>query len=235
MEYVYGRNVIASYLDSNDLLEVYYIKELKNSPLISELKQKKIALKETNKQELEKLVHTDKHQGIVGKIRDFKYQDYDLMVSNALTKPHPVLLMLDGIEDPHNLGAIIRSVEAFQIDGIILKKNNSVSINSTVAKVSTGALVNVNITQVTNLSSTLEDLKEKGFWSYAAEAYQGVSYNSVEYDRPTLLIVGSEGKGISRLLKEKADFRIYIPMYGKVNSLNVSVATAILLAKIKEK
>ena len=77
MEYVYGRNVIASYLDSNDLLEVYYIKELKNSPLISELKQKKIALKETNKQELEKLVHTDKHQGIVGKIRDFKYQDYD--------------------------------------------------------------------------------------------------------------------------------------------------------------
>jgi len=152
-----------------------------------------------------------------------------------LLKERPVILMLDGIEDPHNLGAIIRSAEAFQIDAIIIGKHNCVPVNATVAKVSTGALANVDIIQVTNLTKTLIDLKKKGFWVVEAEANQGVDYASLDYQMPLVLVVGSEGFGISRLVKEQSDYNVFIPMYGKVNSLNVSVATAILLAKMMEK
>ncbi len=232
MAYIYGKNVIASYLDTKKIIEVYYAKEYQNHPLVNQIKQQKIPVIEKSKITLEQLANSDKHQGFVAKIKDFQYTDYAQMVRHALQKKRPVFLMLDGIEDPHNLGAIVRTVEAFQIDGIILKKNNSVAITPTVAKVSTGALAHVAICQVTNLSQTLQDLKQKGFWIYAAEASQGVNYQTLRYDAPMVLIMGSEGKGISRLVMEQADYRIFIPMYGKVNSLNLSVATAILLATI---
>lgn len=140
--------------------------------------------------------------------------------------------MLDKVEDPHNLGAIIRTCEAFSIQGVIISKHNSCPINSTVAKVSTGALNNVKIAQVNNLTNALKLLKDEGFWIYAAEANNGVKYDKVNYDSPTVLVVGSEGNGISSLVKKQSDFNIYIPMTGKVNSLNVSVATAILISNM---
>ena len=143
--------------------------------------------------------------------------------------------MLDGVEDPHNVGAIIRTCEAFSVDGIIIPKFNSCQINATVAKVSTGALANVKIAQVTNLTQTLKELKNNGFWVYAAEAFNSQNYETLDYKSPVVLVVGSEGFGISRLVKEQADFNIKIAMSGKVNSLNVSVATAILVSHISLK
>ena len=141
-------------------------------------------------------------------------------------------MVLDGIEDPHNLGAIIRTCEAFKVDGIIISKNNCCPVNATVAKVSTGAIANVKICQVTNITQTLKALKKKGYWVYMAEAYNSQDYDKVDYKNPVVLVVGSEGFGISRLVKEQADFNIAIRQYGKVNSLNVSVATGILISYI---
>ena len=235
MEYIFGKNTIDAYLEENMIVEIYITKEFKDEKLLQKIKKCRIPIIEKNKNILDNLVKTNKHQGIVAAIKDFSYSSYDEILQNALNKKNPILLMLDGIEDPHNLGAIIRTAEAFNIDGILLGKHNCASVNATVAKVSTGALANILITQVTNLTKTLQDLKKKGFWVVEAEANQGVDYTSVDYHMPVVLVVGSEGFGISRLVKEQSDFNVFIPMYGKVNSLNVSVATAILLAQITKK
>ncbi len=235
MEYVFGKNAVSAYLDTQRIIEIYVTKEIKNSDFFKNICKHQIKVIEKSKVFLDDLVHNNKHQGIVAKIKDFEYADYENTIKKALLKERPVILMLDGIEDPHNLGAIIRSAEAFQIDAIIIGKHNCVPVNATVAKVSTGALANVDIIQVTNLTKTLIDLKKKGFWVVEAEANQGVDYASLDYQMPLVLVVGSEGFGISRLVKEQSDYNVFIPMYGKVNSLNVSVATAILLAKMMEK
>lgn len=235
MEYIYGKNAINAYLETNYIIEIYATKESVSNDILKKTKSKRINIVEKNKQYLDNLVQGAKHQGLVAKIKDFNYSDYNLMVKRALEKQRPVILMLDGIEDPHNLGAIIRTCEAFQIDGIIIGKHNCCQVNSTVAKVSTGALAYVDIVQVTNLTQTLKDLKEKGFWVVAAEADNSTDYNKMDYNMPTVLIVGSEGYGISRLVKQQADYNVKIPMTGKVNSLNVSVATAILLSRIVNK
>lgn len=235
MEYVFGKNAVSAYLNTQRILEIYITKEVKNSEYFKKICKYQINVIEKNKSFLDDLVHSKKHQGIVAKIKDFEYADYENTIKLALSKEYPVILMLDGIEDPHNLGAIIRSVEAFQVDAIIIGKHNCVPVNGTVAKVSTGALANVHIIQVSNLTKTLIDLKKKGFWVVEAEANQGVDYTTLDYHMPVVLVVGSEGFGISRLVKEQADYNVFIPMYGKVNSLNVSVATAILLAKIMKK
>ena len=235
MEYIYGKNAINAYLETNYIIEIYATKESVSNDILKKTKSKRINIVEKNKQYLDNLVQGAKHQGLVARIKDFNYSDYNLMVKRALEKQRPVILMLDGIEDPHNLGAIIRTCEAFQIDGIIIGKHNCCQVNSTVAKVSTGALAYVDIVQVTNLTQTLKDLKEKGFWIVAAEADNSTDYNKMDYNMPTVLIVGSEGYGISRLVKQQADYNVKIPMTGKVNSLNVSVATAILLSRIVNK
>ncbi len=235
MEYIYGKNAINAYLETNYIIEIYATKESISNDILKKVKSRRINIVEKNKQYLDNLVQGAKHQGLVAKIKDFNYSDYNLMVKRALEKQRPIILMLDGIEDPHNLGAIIRTCEAFQIDGIIIGKHNCCQVNSTVAKVSTGALAYVDIVQVTNLTQTLKDLKEKGFWVVAAEADNSTDYNKMDYNMPTVLIVGSEGYGISRLVKQQADYNVKIPMTGKVNSLNVSVATAILLSRIVNK
>ena len=137
--------------------------------------------------------------------------------------------MLDGVEDPHNLGDILRSVDAVNAQGVIIGKHNQVPLNATVAKVSTGAIEYVNVAQVVNLTNTIKYLKEKGYWIVGAEASESQDFNKLKYDFPTLLVVGSEGKGISPLVLKQCDYRVKIPMEGHVNSLNVSVATAVLL------
>ncbi len=142
--------------------------------------------------------------------------------------------MLDHLEDPHNLGAIVRTVEAAGIDGIIIPKDRSVEINSTVMSVSTGALENVDIIKVTNLTKTIEELKNKGYWIIGSDM-EGLDYMEIDYDIPICLIIGNEGKGMSRLVKESCDHIVSIPMKGEINSLNASVATGILIYGILNK
>ena len=233
MEYIFGKNTVAAFLDANQVLEIYIEIGLKDQSIQKLDLQKNIPVIEKKKDFLDRLTDNARHQGMVAKIKDFTYASYQNTLKDIDLAQNPTLLMLDGIEDPHNLGAIIRTVEAFQVDAILLKKHHQAPINATVAKVSTGALANVKIIQVTNLTQTLIDLKKKGFWIVSAEAYQGVDYHTIDYHMPLVLVVGSEGFGISQLVKKQSDFNVYIPMVGKVNSLNVSVATAILLAHIQ--
>ena len=142
--------------------------------------------------------------------------------------------MLDGIEDPHNLGAIIRSAEIAQVSGIILPKNRSVKVTPTVIKVSTGATQYVKVAQVTNLVNTLKELKKNGYWIVGAEAGKdSTNFWNVDYKMKVCLVVGSEGRGVSRLVKEECDYLVEIPMWGKVNSLNASVSCGILIYEIR--
>ena len=144
----------------------------------------------------------------------------------------PLILILDEIQDPHNVGAILRSAECSGVNGVILTKHNSATITSTVTKTSAGATEHLKICQVNNLSQTIDELKEKGFWIVGSSLENAKNYTEVDYKIPIALIVGNEEKGIRKLTASKCDFLVKIPMSGKIQSLNVSVATGILLFEI---
>lgn len=235
MEYIFGKNTIDSFINSNCIIEVFIANNFSDEKILKKLRQSNIKISIKDKTFLDKIAQGSKHQGIIASIKKFEYSNVSEIIQIGKRKKHPFIVVLDGIEDPHNVGAIIRTCEAFSVDGIILSKHNSCPLNATVAKVSTGAIANIKIAQVTNLTQTLKELKKAGYWIYAAEAFNSQPYESVSYDNPVVLVVGSEGFGISRLVKEQADFNVAIKMSGKVNSLNVSVATAILVSYISLK
>ena len=229
-EYVYGKNSCLSLMKNRrDFINVYIQKNYLDKKIIGELEKNHIKYEYKEKKYLDKITNNGIHQGIVIEIEGYKYLSLEELVNKTKGVENPLLLMLDGIEDPHNLGAILRSVDAINAQGVIIGKHNQVPLNATVAKVSTGAIEYVDVAQVTNLTNTIKYLKEKGFWVVGAEANESVDFNTLKYDFPTLLVVGSEGKGISPLVLKQCDYRVKIPMEGHVNSLNVSVATAVLL------
>ena len=235
MEYIFGKNTIESFIDSKSIIEVFIAQNFVDEKILKKLRQSNIKVSVKDKNFLDKITQFGKHQGIAASIISFEYASINDIIQIGKKKNYPFIVALDGVEDPHNVGAIIRTCEAFSVDGILLPKHNSCPLNATVAKVSTGALANIKIAQVTNLTQTLKDLKKAGYWVYAAEAFNSQPYENLDYKSPVVLVVGSEGFGISRLVKEQADFNIKIQMSGKVNSLNVSVATAILVSHISLK
>lgn len=175
----------------------------------------------------------DKNGGIVAEIVEYEYQTLDKVLKKTAQKPDGgVIMILDGLEDPHNLGAILRSADATGADAIIIPKNRSVSLNQTVAKVSTGAIEYVDVVQVTNLTQTIQELKKNGYWVIGLELDGTVDFKEQDYHGNTAIVVGSEGKGISRLVKENCDVLVKIPMYGKVNSLNASVSAGLILYEV---
>ena len=198
---VYGRNVAKEMLNSN----------------------KKIKCEILDKKEFSRF---DKfsHQGIILDVEDFVYTDLNEIISVS----DATIVILDHLEDPHNLGAIIRTCEAAGITGIILPKDRSVSVNSTVMKTSAGALENVKISMVTNLNQTIKELKEKGFWIVGTDM-NGQDYRTIDYSGKIAIIIGNEGKGMSSIISSNCDFIAEIPMYGKINSLNASVAAGIII------
>ena len=206
---IYGTNPVRAALEANKLIKVLVSNDYKNKELLESLKLKKINIEFVAKNQLDSLVK-ENHQGIIGFQKDVHTVSLEEIISISKKKKNPIVLILDGISDPHNLGAILRSADAFDCSGIIFKKKGSVSLNETVAKVSTGAINFVKCSEVANLSMTIEKLKKEGFW-----------------------VVGSEGFGISKLVKTKCDFILEIPMLGKVNCLNASVATSIALYALR--
>lgn len=163
------------------------------------------------------------------------YMDFSESLEMLATKNKSVVLILDEIQDPRNFGAIIRSAEVFKVDLIIIPERNSVRINETVVKTSTGAIEYVNITKVTNLSDTIERLKRLDYWVYGAAGEANLNYNEESYPDKVVLVLGNEGSGIRKKVREHCDKLIKIPMFGKINSLNVSVASGILLSRIVNK
>ena len=222
--YVYGKNVVNEILkDNTPIKKVFLSDNFSDKDLLNKLRSLYNNTKYCKPYELDKIVDGN-HQGIVLEVSDYQYFDID----DLLVNENPLIVILDHLEDPHNFGAIIRTCEAAGIDGIIIPKNRSVDVNSTVMKTSTGALNHVKICQVTNLKNTMDYLKKKGFWIVGTDM-DGTDYTQVDYKGKMAIITGSEGFGMSRLVKDNCDFIASIPMYGEVNSLNASVATAIII------
>jgi len=231
--FIYGRSPVKSSIEANKVKKLYLQKGFSDESLIKLARTKNVSIEFVDNSVLVSLSKNGNHQGVVAEAEEYKYSTLEDILKGCAGKKQPLILILDEIEDPHNLGAIIRSCDAFGVDGIILKNRNQVQINSTVVKVSTGAIDHVKICQVSNVSNAIRSLKEAGFWIYASDGSAKTNYDQVKYDGPTALVVGSEGNGISRLVLENSDFVVKIPMLGYVNSLNVSVATGILLSNIR--
>lgn len=229
-QYIYGKNTVLEALKGDkEVYKLYLLKNVADSKIIHLCQQKHIEYIVTDKQELYNLVGKVVHQGIVAKVKGYDYTPLDEVLSSIPKGKTPLLLMLDGLEDPHNLGAILRTCDAIGVDGVIIGKNRSVGLTPTVAKVSTGAIDYVKVSQVTNLTRTLEYLKTQGFWVVGCDLNESKDYRAIDYNMPLVIVVGSEGFGISRLVKKQCDMNVVLPMEGHVTSLNASVAAALIL------
>lgn len=230
--FISGKNPVREAVRAKEASRIYASSRLAHDPILQQAEEAGIPVEIVGEEKLVSLCKAPNHQGIVAAIRGLETCTLSALLEGCQKKKYPLILMLDGIEDPHNLGAMLRSCDAFGVDGIIMKKRGEVPLTPTVAKVSTGAIHYVKVAAVSNLSSAMETLKKNGFWIVAADGGASQSYADVDYRCPICLIVGSEGFGISRLVLKNSDFIVKIPMVGHVNSLNVSVAAGILLSQI---
>jgi len=234
-EIIYGKNTVIEIIKSNHKIEEILMTEQfveQENQLLSLIKEQGIKFQVVDKKKINQLV-TGNHQGIIAKIEPFHYFTVDEILQSARDKnEHPFIIILDGLEDPHNLGAILRTADACMAHGIIIPKNRSVSLNATVAKLSTGAIKYVKVAKVTNLNQTIKELKQNGIWVAGTDADTTIDYRQMNAKDPIAIVIGSEGKGISRLVKENCDLLVKIPMKGHITSLNASVATSIIMYEV---
>lgn len=225
--YIYGKNIIREAIYAKRAIyELLLDEKFNDYKFINFLKDHNIKYQTTNKGELNNLTNNGIHQGVVAKVRPYEYQELENVLNVEVRQR---FLILDEISDPHNLGAILRTAEATKLDGIIMSKKNQVPLNATVAKVSSGAIEHVNVILVNNINQTIKKLKENNIWIIGTDDKAENSYLEIPKDLSVAIVLGSEGSGIRPLVKENCDILVKIPMYGKVNSLNVSVAAALML------
>ena len=225
---VFGRNVFNELKeDLKSIKKVYIANNFSDREIIDFIKKNNISHSFMDIKKMDGMVD-GRHQGIIIEINEYEYCNYKDMLDDK------VVVMLDHLEDPHNFGAIIRTCEAAGIKSIIIPKDRSVSVNGTVMKTSAGALEHVRIAMVSNLVNVIKDFQENGFYAYAADM-DGENYRDVDFADKVLLIIGNEGHGIARLVRDNCDQILAIPQYGKINSLNASVAAAILIYGIVNK
>ena len=226
---VYGKNVINEILNNNTkIYKVFLDNNFKDELLLNRINKRNLKKFHMDKNKLDKMCGNSTNQGIAADIEEYKYLDIKALEND---NDASFVVMLDSIEDPHNFGAIIRTCECAGVDYIIIPRNRSVSVNSTVYKTSCGALANVKIIEVVNLTNTISKLKDLGFWVYGAEA-NGKNYSNIKFDTKTCLVIGSEGHGLKQIVIKNCDEIISLPMKGKINSLNASVACGILIYEI---
>lgn len=236
---IIGRNAVNEALSSKRPIENILVgRNSKNGAIvaiIAKAKKNDIVVKEVDAKKLDFMTGNQNHQGIVAIASVKEYSTVEEILSYAQEKNEPpFIIILDEIEDPHNLGAIIRTAECCGAHGVIIKKRHSAGLSYSVSKASAGAVEYVKVARVTNISQAIDDLKEKGVWIYGADM-NGEDYTKCDFSGPLGLVIGNEGKGISRLVREKCDYIVSLPLKGKINSLNASVATGILAYKIAEK
>lgn len=229
---IYGRNSVIAALASSRVNKITVADSFSDKRILSLANQKKIPLCKVSTAKLNELVRNKNHQGVVAEVKDYQYYDLNTLINDGKKIENPVIVMLDGIEDPHNLGAILRIVDAFNAVGVVVRKTNQVPLNATVDKVSTGAINYVKVAEVSNLNVAIKKLKEAGYWIIATDGEAKDNYAKLDYNMPIVLIIGSEGNGISNLVKSNSDFLVKIPMYGHVNSLNASNALSVILSHI---
>ena len=227
--YIYGKNVAKEKINSGEKINKIFLAEKFNDrELMDLIKKNKIKFNFVPNKFLDSKVD-GLHQGIVLDVDDVMTYDFDYI--RNIKKDNPVLVILDHLEDPHNFGAIIRTCEALGIDGIIIPNDRSLNINGTVVKTSVGAIYNMPIIRVVNLGNAIEKLKDIGYWIIGTDMV-GTDYTEIDYNMPVCLVIGNEGKGISKLIKNNCDFMATIPMSGNINSLNASVSCGIVLSRI---
>lgn len=200
--------------------------------IIGLAREKKVKFETLPRETIEGIAAGHRHQGVIAYVAPVEYADLDEVVNEAAAKEAPLLILLDGIEDPHNLGAILRTADAVGADGVLLPRHHSVPLNATVAKTSAGAIEYVPVARIGNVAQTLKELKKKGFWVYGADMDGDCDYDKADFTGPVVLIIGSEGQGMARLTRENCDTIVSLPMAGKINSLNASVAGAILMYEV---
>ena len=226
-----GRNAVLEALKNGREIDYIYVKKGENegsiNKIIGKAKDMKIMIKVVDKNKLDEMSESKNHQGIIAVANEYRYFELEEILEQTREKAG-FFLILDEIQDPHNLGAIIRSAEASGVDAIIIPKRRACQVNATVEKTAAGATSHIKIVRVTNLAQTIEKLKESGIWIYSVDM-DGADYTKTDLKGKIALVIGNEGKGISRLVKEKSDFTVSIPMKGHINSLNASVAASILM------
>ena len=232
---IIGRNAVTEALRSGRAIDSLLVAKGERGGsigrIIAQCRENGVVIKETDKRKLDKLCGGENHQGVAAWAAVHEYSDVEDILENARSRgEQPFIIICDEIEDPHNLGAIIRSAEGAGAHGLIIPKRRAVGLSAVVAKASAGALEYLPVAKATNIASALDELKERGVWIYGAEA-DGTPYYDAKFDSATAIVLGSEGFGISPLVRKKCDFILSIPMRGRVNSFNVSCAAAVLLCE----
>ena len=234
---VEGRNPVIELLEGDrDINKIFIAKGEKHgsiNKIITLAKEKRVILVEVDRIKLNKMAKSNNHQGVIAIVPPFNYCDVDEILDDAKNKNvNPFIILLDGIEDPHNLGSIIRTAETAGVNGIIIPKRRSAVVNSTVYKVSAGAAEHVKIARVNNLNETIKYLKQNDIWICGTDMNAKNYYYNEDFKGPIGIIIGSEGFGMSKLVKENCDFLVKIPMKGKITSLNASVSAGIVIYEV---
>ncbi len=240
MNIIAGRKPVIEALNAGTPIEkIYILRGTHGEPIdaIRQLaRQKNILCSETDKHLIDKFSRNTISQGVVAILGSKEYTDVDEILSIASAKNEkPFILLFDEIEDPHNLGALIRTAVCLGAHGGIIPKHNAAPVNETVAKTSAGASAHFPIAKVTNIAATIDELKEKGIWIVGADGHAQQRFTDVDYSMPVALVIGNESKGIRRLVKEKCDFLVRIPMAGAFDSFNASVAGALIMYEVFRK
>lgn len=235
--YIVGRNPVIEALKAEKEIDKIFILKGERQGSIKKIigmaKEKNIIIQEVDKVKLDNIAQGNAHQGVALLSTGYTYFDLEDILKDAKEKNEdPFIIILDEIEDPHNLGAVVRTAECAGVHGIIIPKRRAAAVNATVYKSSAGAVEHIKIAQVTNISNTIAELKEKGLWIYGADIKGEANYYQSNLNGPIALVIGNEGKGISRLVKEKCDVLVNIPMKGSINSLNASASAAILIYEV---
>ena len=234
---VEGRNAVLELLESGKDINKIFVqageKHGSITKVLAKAKESRIVIVEMQKRKMDEMSETHNHQGVIAIVPPFEYAEVEDILGEAKTKGEaPFILILDGIEDVHNLGSIIRTAETAGVHGIIIPKRRAASVNSTVSKVSAGAVEHMKIARVNNINETMRFLKEQGIWICGTDMDTQTIFTKQDYKMPLALVIGSEGFGMARLVKENCDFLVKIPMKGKITSLNASVSAGIVMYEV---
>nr|WP_017553266.1 23S rRNA (guanosine(2251)-2'-O)-methyltransferase RlmB [Heyndrickxia coagulans] len=238
-EYIAGKNPVLEALRAGREINKIWIAEGSQKGATKQVmelaRERKVAVQFVPKKRIDQ-VADEAHQGVLALVAAYRYAETGDMFKLAKERnEHPFILILDELEDPHNLGSILRTADAVGAHGVIIPKRRSVALTATVAKASTGAIEHIPVARVTNLSQTIAGLKQQGLWIAGTDASGTTDYRQMDADLPLGLVIGSEGRGMSRIVKEACDFLIRLPMAGHVTSLNASVAAGLLMYEVYRK
>ncbi|UII56055.1 23S rRNA (guanosine(2251)-2'-O)-methyltransferase RlmB [Cytobacillus spongiae] len=238
-DYIIGKNPIIEALKSNRDINKILIAEGSQKGQMQQViglaKESNVLIQYVPKKKIDQMVEGN-HQGVIAQVAAYEYAEIDdLFIAAEKKGEAPFFLLLDEIEDPHNLGSIMRTADAVGAHGVVIPKRRAVGLTATVAKASTGAIEHIPVVRVTNMARTIDELKDRGVWIVGTDAKGKQDYRQIDGTMPLGLVIGSEGKGMGRLIRDKCDFLIQMPMTGHVTSLNASVAAALLMYEVYRK